>query len=389
MWWDGTHPEDAQFRIGTGRFANNGIAEHGSTLFPSTGYAVLRQDEADPAAPVLAFTYGPWGGGHNHGDRLAYILYARDALPVYRTSTYHQNQPGYAQYRRTSISYNTVVVDETSHRTGDSSRNPNTGRLDFFHGDPLLQAVGAHADVCYPDVFFRRALLLGPDCLVEVFICRSPNEHVYDYALHVDSDWEDAKLPATAAGTKLGLGNGYQDVDVIARGAHASDYRVVWPFPTRDSSTRLGFALLGAPGTEINACLSSGCMKHKPLRSMFVARRKARSTAYVSVMEICDAGPRITGIERIEMATGDSGDVRVGLRISRPPFADVVLYNETAEAHRFGPFHFHGTVAWIRYKGEAISGVSVVQTRELRGAGLSMKYEARTDDHTSQPLRTD
>lgn len=388
MWWDGTYPENAQFRIGTGRFANNGIAEHGSTLFPSTGYAVLRQDETDPAAPVLAFTYGPWGGGHNHGDRLAYILYARDALPVYRTSTYHQNQPGYSQYRRTSISYNTVIVDETSHRTGDNSRNPNTGRLDFFHGDPLLQAVGAHADVCYPDVFFRRALLLGPDCLVDVFICRSPNEHVYDYALHVDSDWEDTKLPAAAAGSKLGLGNGCQDVDVVARGVHASDYRVAWPFRTRDRSARLGFTLLGAPGTEINACLSPGCMKHKPLRSMFVARRRARRTVYVTVMEICDAETRITDIEPIEMAAGDSGGVRVGLRIRRPPFAEVVLYSETDEPHRFGDFHFWGRAAWVRYKGEAIAGVSVVQTRELQGAGLSMKYEAPTDDHTAPSLRT-
>lgn len=383
MWWDGTDPENAQFRIGTGRFANNGVAEHGSTLFPSTGYAVLRQDETDPAAPALAFTYGPRGGGHNHGDRLAYILYARGGVPVYRTSTYNQAQPGYAQYRRTSISYNTVVVDETSHSARDDSRHPNTGRLDFFHADPLLQAVGAHVDVCYPDVRFRRALLLGPDCLVDIFVCRSPNEHVYDYALHLDSDWKDTPLPAVPPGTKLGKGNGYQDVDVIARGAHAADYTVRWPFRTPAGAGRLGFVLLGVPGTEINACLSPGCMKHKPLRSMFVARRRARSTVFVSVMEVYTDNPTITAVEVLENTGGDSGRARVGLRISRPPFTDTVLYSESDGRQRIGEFHFNGKAAWIRCRGETVVDASVVRATELRRGDFCMKYETPTNDYTA------
>ena len=377
-WWDGRSTKAAPFRIGTGRFANTGVAQHGSTLFPSTGYAVLRQDETHTDAPALAFTYGPWGGGHNHGDRLAYILYARRAIPVYRTSTYHQGQPGYAQYRCTSISYNTVVVDETSHRTGTGSDDPNTGRLDFFHGDPFLQAVGAHADVCYPDVFFRRALLLGPDCLVDVFICRSPNEHVYDYALHVDGQWHNTRLAPVPKGTRLGLGNGYQAVDVVARGRHDKAYAAQWPFRPASGSARLAFHLVGAPGAEIIACQSPGLMKHKPLRAMLVARRRTRNTVFVSVLEICDNKPTITAVEPIGMAADGAGGVCVGLRLCRGPFTEIVLYNETGRAHRFGDITFAGRAAWLRCDSRSVVRASVVQARAMHHKDLSRRWPTPT-----------
>jgi alginate lyase/heparinase II/III-like protein len=365
MWWDGTRRKDASFRIGSGRFANSGVARNGSTLFPSTGYAVLCQDETDPDAPALAFTYGPFGGGHNHGDRLAYLLYARQTLPIFHTSTYHQGQPGYAQYRASSIAYNTVVADATSHRTSDSSTNPNTGRLDFFHADPLLQAVGTHADVCYPDVFMRRALLLGPDCLVDIFICRSPNTHTYDYILHVDTDPAEARLPAAAKGMKLGVGNGYQDVDVLARAPWDKDYTAVWPFPTPRGSARLGFRLLAMPGTEIIAGAGPGCMKHKPLRRTFIARRQARDTVFVSVTEIFDKNPTITAVEPIELSTSAGEGVRVSLKLSRGPVTDVVVYNERAGRLRFADTDLKGHAAWLRRKAGAVVRSSVVQPYSL------------------------
>ncbi|MBI4026333.1 MAG: heparinase II/III family protein [Verrucomicrobia bacterium] len=376
IWWDETFPKDAEFKIGTGRFANTGVAENGSTLFPSTGFAVLRQDESNPDAPVLAFTYGPYGGGHNHGDRLAYILYARGAFPVYRTSTYHQ--PGYEEYQRTSISYNTVVVDETSHRIGDDSRKPNTGRLDFFHGDSFLQAVGASADACYPDVGLRRALILGPDCLVDVFICRSANQHQYDYVLHVDSDWKDPSNFPASPETKLGIGNGYQDVDVIAKRRCDSEYSVRWPFNTPKGFTDLVFRLMPIPETTIFACQSPGCMKHQPLRSMFVARRQARNTVFVSVMEIRGDQPPITTVEPIEITESDSEGVRVGLRLQRETFTDMVLYSEKDGLHQFDKVEFNGRAAWIRIKDDAVVQSSVVQALEIRCRNLSRRYGSPT-----------
>lgn len=376
IWWDETFPQDTPFKIGTGHFANTGLAENGSTLFPSTGFAVLRQDETDPDAPVLAFTYGPYGGGHNHGDRLAYILYARKAFPVYRTSTYPQ--PGYAEYQRTSLSYNTVVVDETSHRIGDDSRNSNTGRLDFFHGDPFLQAVGASANGCYPDVQLRRALLLGPDCLVDIYVCRSANKHQYDYVLHIDSEGKDPKLLPLAPATRLGVGNGYQDVEVVGKRRCDSEYSVVWPFTTPQGSTDLIFRLLPVPGTMIFACQSPGYVKHQPLRSMLVARRRARSTLFASVMEIRGNQPPISAVQPIEVTESDSEGARVGLRLLRGRFTDVVLYSEQDGLRQFGEVKFSGRTAWIRTQDGAVVQGSVIQAREIRCGNFSRKYGAPT-----------
>lgn len=395
MWRDGENQPDGKFHIGTGRFANTGISENGSTLFPSTGYAVLRQNEADPDAPALAFTYGPMGDGHNHGDRLAYILYANRTMPVYRTSTYTRGAD-YADYQRETVSYNTVTVDETSHRTRDDSRNPNTGQLDFFHADTFLQSVGAHSEVSYPDVFLRRALLLGPNCLVDVFICRSPNEHVYDYVLHVDSEWENLQLPAVPKDTRLGTGNGYQNVEVLAKGVYDGDYTVVWPFPkplpNPAGTVNLGFRLLGITGTKIFAALSPGFVKHEPLRSMFIARRTARDTVFISVTEIFDKQPEITAIERLDVnGGGPENDACMGLRISRGNYTDIVLYCEADmdTPCRFGEIEFTGRAAWIRFEGSSIITASLVQAQFFQHGKIKLEYITPASLRIDFPLAKD
>jgi len=341
IYYDGGKKDTAPFRIGSGKFCGTGIAQCGSTLFPSTGYAVLRRDETNPDSTALAFTYGPQGVGHNNGDKLSFLLYAKKSLPIYKMN-YRQGPDGYGL---PSVSGNTVVADEISHWAGDSFNRPNTGKLDFFYADNFLQAVGAQADVCYQDIFFRRALILGPgNCLVDIFICRSPNEHQYDYVLHVDSFWDGKGKKEKY---KLGSGNGYQFIEVLNEKTTAKDYRTAWSFPAEKPRGKIAYTMLGGENTVIFECLAPA-MDRNEMRAAFVARRKAKNTVFISVMEVFDEKASIKSIEMLTIGQKTENEVVVGLKISRKDSVEFVFYSEPEPGDK-NP-EINGHVFWSMMK---------------------------------------
>ncbi|MCF6175283.1 MAG: heparinase II/III family protein [Victivallaceae bacterium] len=358
LYWDGKYYKGEPFRIGTGKFANNGIALNGSTLFPSTGYAVLRRDESNPDSTALAFTYGVWGGGHNHGDKLSFILYSNKTTPVYKMN---YRQGPYA-YQRATVSMNTVVADEISHWADDSFKNPNTGILDFFHADKSIQAVGAYTNRAYQDISFRRAMLLCPDnYLVDIFICRSPNEHQYDYVLHADSLWnkKDAKIRG-----KLGAGNGYQYIDVIDTKT-SINYKTTWSFPADKPQNKLIFNMFGdGEKTQFLECLARAGDKNEK-RAALIARRKAKNTVFISVMEIPGKGNQIQNIELLKIKQNKQKDYVVGLKITHKNAVDYLFYNETDSKHEYKNFKFKGRVFWVRYVDGKLTEKSFIKAEEF------------------------
>jgi len=74
MWFNQDVPQGEFNLSDDATFALNGMHENSCTLFPSTGYAILREGTTPDAMSVL-MSYGRYGTGHDHPDKLHISLY--------------------------------------------------------------------------------------------------------------------------------------------------------------------------------------------------------------------------------------------------------------------------------------------------------------------------
>ncbi|MBM4080072.1 MAG: hypothetical protein FJ278_10270, partial [Planctomycetes bacterium] len=198
--------------VADGAFARNGAARAGATLFPSTGLAVLRsQGEPNLCARL---TFGPYGGGHGHPDKLTVSVFAhgQHIIPDLPTASYES--PLHVSWTNQTISHNTVTVDRQTQRPRsrwghDRAEDPILGRLAGFHADDLCQIVRATCDNAYPGVVLDRTLCLVGDALLDVFTVKSSAEHTYDWALRCAGRIEPVAAKVSSA-EPLGKGDGYE-----------------------------------------------------------------------------------------------------------------------------------------------------------------------------------
>jgi hypothetical protein len=103
--------------LGTGRFGNTGRTVLGSTLYPATGYAILRQDESDHDATSVLLNYGPHGGGHGHPDKLNMVLYSDGKQWIRDFGSFRYNGHPMklkGEWTAQTVSHSTLVVDGIS-----------------------------------------------------------------------------------------------------------------------------------------------------------------------------------------------------------------------------------------------------------------------------------
>jgi hypothetical protein len=200
---------------------------------PSSGAAVLRQQAGDftaqPGSTAVALSYGPYGGGHGHPDKLSIAVYAqgRQWVPHYGSMPYESHWK--TEWTSHTLSHNTLVVDEISQRPAgdknlmwpcDSSQDRVLGTLERFDADAKL--VAARCTSAYPGLLLRRQVRLWQQCVVDCFEAlpdpdTSPRppaaEHQFDYVLHVDGQWVDGSVPLEARPGPRGSKCGYQLVE--------------------------------------------------------------------------------------------------------------------------------------------------------------------------------
>lgn len=286
--YDSPSPADGRFNIGTGRFANTGAAMEGSTLFPSSGFAILRGDEKDTDATCVALSFGPHGGGHGHSDMLSIVLYAfgRHLIPDFGSCPYESTEK--AQWTAHTVSHNTVVVDEISQQpTGerdvqwpcDSAEKQVKGALDFFHAGPILKVVRAHSSTAYEGVDLVRTVVLLDRSLLDVYDVAGEKEHTLDYVLHVDGAGPETPLALKPQEGTLGARCGYQWLTNVRRAA--ADGPVNLAFRSKDADA-LTVTLLPSPGTEIILAdgITNSTDKKMPT---VIARRKAKAATFVAI----------------------------------------------------------------------------------------------------------
>lgn len=275
-------------------FANNGKLSAGCSLFPSTGFAVLRerlgQDGLPPVdATCCTLNFGPHGGGHGHSDRLSIVLYAdgKQWVPDFGSCGYSSSEKG--TWTAQTISHNMVVVDEVSHYpTGagtptwpcDSATKQSRGVLEQFQCDGVMKAAQARCTSAYEGITLRRTTVLVGDGLVDFYEVQAAEEHQYDYPLHIAGAFEAASVELADHEGVLAQKPGYQHIDQVRRGTADGAIETTW----RDGARRLRVSCGPAARTELIVCrgITTALDQTMP---MMVLRRHAQATVFATVMQ--------------------------------------------------------------------------------------------------------
>jgi uncharacterized heparinase superfamily protein len=170
--------------------AKIGANESPVTVFPDTGYGVIRSPESRSA---LIFDCGPFGPdyqpGHGHCDVLSYELSLRGQRVVVDSgvSTY---EPGPERlFERSTAAHNTLRIDEeeqaeiwASFRVG---RRPHVGKITGGSNGVYPFVKGEHdAYRRLGVVHARQILLCSPDTWIVVDLLRGSGSHLVESFLH-------------------------------------------------------------------------------------------------------------------------------------------------------------------------------------------------------------
>lgn len=150
----------------------------GSELFSAAGHAILRP--RGEAGIVAAITFAPFGGFHDHFDRLGFVLYAfgqECGVDPGRAASQAYRLPIHRNWYRATLSHNTVTVDEKSQTQGK-------GRCLTFAANDQYAAVGAELSGAYKGVTHRRWLIATPTYLLVFDDLTADAPHRFDFWYH-------------------------------------------------------------------------------------------------------------------------------------------------------------------------------------------------------------
>ena len=155
-----------------------GATPLGSELFRGAGHAILRVK--GEAAPVAAFTFGPYGGFHGHLDKLSFVLFGfgRElGVDPGRAASQAYRLPVHSEWYKATVGHNAVLVD-------GASQEPAEGRLEFFAASDACAAALASCDSAYKGVRHRRMLCLLPGYLLVVDELAADKPRRFDWIYH-------------------------------------------------------------------------------------------------------------------------------------------------------------------------------------------------------------
>jgi len=363
-------PQQAAFTLAGERFGNNGELLDGCSLYPGSGFAILRDRLAPDALPPvdgvgLTMTYGPYGGGHGHPDKLSVVLYAdgKQWVPDFGSCAYESAEK--AQWTAHTVSHNTVVVDGISQYPAgeedkgwpaDSFSRRAIGELEWFHADDLVKAAQAYCDSVYEGVELRRLSAIVGDHVLDFFQLHSVQEHVYDYPLHIAGELAQSSVPLEAREGAMGPKCGYQHIANVRHGTAQESVMTSWK---DDSGRSLQVHMKAAPGDEV---LVGDGYTNSPDRLMpvLMLRRRAADTVFAT----CIAPPVIS--RDADVAWLDAGP---GLTAARVPCRDgdrLVLYSPTGEGGGLDRAQFRGQLLVAGEKAASVVGGTMLRLGDLR-----------------------
>ncbi len=326
----------------------NGVHTNCCTLLPSGGLTILRQSADKDAAGIL-MTYGKYGSGHSHPDKLSIVFDAagKQIMPEVKYSGYGGDS--FLTWTNQTIGHSTVTVDEMAQHpqrdqdsgwVADVPDHPVRGRPVMFHAGERLKTFRADCTAAYDGVLLDRTIALVDSVVVDFFRCRSEDEHRYDYSLQIDGMLADA---APALGDEepgpLGESYGYSHITNLRRGQfdagaseltfaieEAPDLKLAF-FPVGQTEVVSGLAIEGPEGEQT---------------STVVLRANGQSRDFVATIRTADAD--CTGCRTLD----DLADGLMGVELTRADGRkDIVISTETSGDHTACGVSFSGQVALL------------------------------------------
>jgi len=368
--------------LGTGQFANTGQTILGSSLYPATGFAILRGEERDPESTCVLLNYGPHGGGHGHPDRLSMVLYAHGKQWVRDFGSFSYDDSRLkSQWTAQTVSHSTIVADEISHLpqgdgnsmwTTDNISRPSMGKLQTFSVDSLLKVARAYTDSAIPGVKLDRTVALFDGFVVDVYEGGSKKEHQYDWVLHVDGQPDSISVSLRSRSGSLGAQCGYQHVRNVEEAGIGRNWTSNW---TDDEGRGLRVTVLGETGTR---AIRAQSMKNKEDEyvSTLIARRNASSTRFVAVFDPYREAPRIAGVSQYKT---DGADKSGGFEFNTVDGSRYrLLFTDNKARYQIGDLIFRGDLVLIKdsHVGQEIS---IVGGRYLNVDGQTYTFKEPTN----------
>jgi len=165
----------------------------GCTLFPEGGFAVLRADARSLEAPAVNVSFGPYGSGHDHPDRLQVVMFANGRILSPDAGSWGYDNPMHLTWANQTVAHNTLVVDEVSQEpqgrrsrifASESGGRRVYGVLEWFRAAPPVRVVRVTCDTAYPGVHLDRTVVVTGAYVLDVFRAESARAHTYDLPWH-------------------------------------------------------------------------------------------------------------------------------------------------------------------------------------------------------------
>ncbi len=273
-----------------------GRHEDGCTNFPVGGFTILRADAADESALAVNLTWGPYGSGHDHPDRLAIAVYGRGRIVAPDAGSWGYDNPMHLTWANQTIAHNTLTVDEVAQYPQGASdsiwASERNGRRVFgvqrlFHAGERLKATRVTCDTAYEGVLMDRTLCLVGGYLLDVFRVTSAEEHTCDLALHgVGEMTADLALEPAPEGWLSA--RGYAHLADVRRADLAGPVRCVFA-DEEDALLALHVPLQEATLIAGGDPTRSG----QPPTGALISRSVGQSAAWVTVLEAFADAPSV------------------------------------------------------------------------------------------------
>ena len=148
----------------------------GSSLLPDTRYATMRTG-CKHDDKYLLFNAAPWGGGHNHLDRMEIVAYAGRDLLI-DPGMYSYDQPLARTYFRKSEAHNVVLID------GQGQPSPPQAKLLSWHAGPDADFVSGEVGEPGGVTHQRSVFFVRPDYWVVADHVRGAGTHEVSRLFH-------------------------------------------------------------------------------------------------------------------------------------------------------------------------------------------------------------
>ncbi|MBI5852742.1 MAG: alginate lyase family protein [Planctomycetes bacterium] len=277
--------ESIRFGRDPGQSVPEGVLR--SEVLRASGHAILRRGGAARMSALV--TFAPFGGFHDHFDRLSFVWFAfgeERGVDPGRAKSQAYRLPIHGGWYRTTLAHNTVVVDgRPQHESG--------GELLGFVDAEDFVAVAAKTIDAYPGVEHARCLCLTDRYVLVLDRLRSESEHRFDWIYHDRGPDVRCALAVDEVAGEVGL-QGEEFVEWLAQGETGSGASVDF------GGGKVTTTLLVAAGGPTRLRLGTGPLQSVDDRAPFVAlERRGAGVVFAGVLQAgtADHASDVTDLE--------------------------------------------------------------------------------------------